>query len=293
LAATIVEQLGPHQVYFEPFAGSMSVLLSKPRAAHESLNDLNQELMNLALSLREPETARWLWKRADLTLFHEGFLGLAKARVRATQDQPPTGDPARALEFLVYSWFARSGTAGTAASNTRCFRPRYTPGGNGATHWASVVQSVPWWHERLRRVEMTCRDGFDVLAKVKDRRGVSIYVDPPYVQKGAKYKHDFEPPDHHRLSESLHRFKKARVVVSYYAHPLVNELYAGWDRLGPDQLGVQKKMLSCGMRDRTGVTQAPELLLTNGPILGRQRELFEEPAGVVSVGDEVRPKEEE
>ena len=41
LAERIVSLLHPHDHYVEPFAGSLAVLLAKPRSAHETVNDLD------------------------------------------------------------------------------------------------------------------------------------------------------------------------------------------------------------------------------------------------------------
>lgn len=41
LAARIIHQLGPHRCYWEPFCGSMAVLLAKELATMETVNDLH------------------------------------------------------------------------------------------------------------------------------------------------------------------------------------------------------------------------------------------------------------
>jgi DNA adenine methylase len=89
-----------------------------------------------------------------------------------------------------------------------------------------------------------------------------IYADPPYLKKVAKYKHDFAEPDHKRLADVLRRFKKTRVVVSYYDHPRLAELYPGW-RLR--HIVATKSLVNSGMRDETGATKAAEVLLINQP----------------------------
>ena len=43
LAPRIVEQLGPHRAYWEPFCGSLAVLLAKPVASQETVCDLHAE----------------------------------------------------------------------------------------------------------------------------------------------------------------------------------------------------------------------------------------------------------
>jgi site-specific DNA-adenine methylase len=72
------------------------------------------------------------------------------------------------------------------------------------------------------------RDAFELLEKIRDEKGTSIYIDPPYLVKGAKYIHDFTCDDHVRLAETLSRFLQARIVVSYYDDPRLQDHYPGW-----------------------------------------------------------------
>lgn len=52
MAPDIVEQLGTHTQYFEPFAGSLSVLFAKPESQKETVCDLHGDATNLARVLQ-------------------------------------------------------------------------------------------------------------------------------------------------------------------------------------------------------------------------------------------------
>jgi DNA adenine methylase len=59
LADRIVQLLPEHDHYVEPFAGSLAVLLAKPRAKMETVNDLDGDLMTFWRVLRDqPEELR-------------------------------------------------------------------------------------------------------------------------------------------------------------------------------------------------------------------------------------------
>ncbi len=63
------------------------------------------------------------------------------------------------------------------------------------------------------------------------------------------------------LSIALSRFQRARVAVSYYADPrLQDELYPGWQEI---KLSAEKKLAKQDKRGRRTGT-APEVLLVNG-----------------------------
>jgi DNA adenine methylase len=113
----------------------------------------------------------------------------------------------------------------------------------------------------MRDVTILNRDGLALIERLEDAPGMAVYCDPPYVKKNSRYIHDFDAGEHRELATMLGRFKTARVVVSYYDHPLVRELYAGWTiRLTP----MTKAMVQGNSRTK-GVTIAPEILIFNGP----------------------------
>ena len=53
IAAAIARYFPSHQHYVEPFAGSLAVLLAKPRSKMETVNDLDQDLMTFWRVLRD------------------------------------------------------------------------------------------------------------------------------------------------------------------------------------------------------------------------------------------------
>jgi DNA adenine methylase len=53
LAPWIVSHMPPHRAYVEPFAGTAAVLLAKPRATHEVLNDRDGNVVTFFRVLRD------------------------------------------------------------------------------------------------------------------------------------------------------------------------------------------------------------------------------------------------
>ena len=267
LAPRIVEALGPHRAYWEPFCGSMAVLLAKEPATMETVNDLHGDLINLARVLQIEHLAAGLYNRLARTLVSEALFKTEAALWKEGGHQPASDqpDPDRAYRFFVCSWMGMNGVAGTQSFN-QGFAARYTQnGGAPATRFVAAVESIPDWHHRLRLVTILNKDAFELLGKVEDADGVAIYLDPPYLTKGAKYVHDFARADHARLAEAVRRFRRTRVVVSYYDHPLVRELYSGWRVI---DCATTKAMVAGGKRDQRGRTEAPEILLVNQEMNG-------------------------
>lgn len=282
LAPKIIRELGEHRVYWEPFCGSMAVLLNKPPSVMETANDLHGELINLAWVVKDDDLAPRLFERMSRTMMHEDVMHEAAERYRARGDAPAGEGPDldRAGDYLLCAWLGRNGVAGTQSYN-QGFCVRYTAnGGHAAKRFSSMVESIPaWWH-RLRNVTILNRNARDLLANIDDAPKTAIYLDPPYVEKGASYVHDFNreddaalfggdpnrPMTHRELAELLCRFKSARVVVSYYDHPAVRKLYRGWSFI---DCTMTKSLVNQGMRARGGkAAEAPEVLILNGPSLG-------------------------
>jgi DNA adenine methylase len=268
MAPEIVEQLGPHRCYWEPFCGSMAVLLAKPEVSQETVNDLHGDLINLGRCIQHPQHGPWLYRQLRRALVHETAFQDAAEQVKrpGSLTESDILDPQRAYWFFYASWMGRNGVIGTKEWNNN-FCTRYTMnGGIQGTRFASAVDSIPAWRRRMREVTILRKDGFALLEKIEDQDGVAIYADPPYLTKGATYRHDFEPADHQRLAQVLSRFRKARVVVSYYDHPQLQVLYPGWTKLDCSRA---KSLSVQGQRGSKSET-APEVLLLNGPVFGRE-----------------------
>lgn len=274
LAPVIVEELGKHSAYWEPFCGSMAVLMSKPESQHEHVNDLHCDLINLAQVVQHPTWGPKFYREMRRVLPSEVEFEVAQEMCSARWVPPSMGvtadHVARARQYFIASWLGRNGVAGTDACNTT-FAVRWKPGGgHTSTRFQNAVASIPAWRRRLRRVVILNRDAFDVLDSIADVAGVAIYCDPPYLVKGSRYVHDFsdgfmgQSNDHERLAASLRRFKKARAVVSYYDDPALKSMYPGWTvRHCP----MSKALVSESRRDAMNKTIAPEVLLINGPSL--------------------------
>lgn len=263
LASVIVAELGEHRAYWEPFCGSMAVLLSKAPCTMETVNDLHADLINLARVIRDPQEGSRLYRMLRRTFMHEDIFAESDKLMREFE-KTPLGemDPVtRAYHYFVVSWLGRNGTAGQPANKKGTYCVRFTSnGGHAAKRWRSVCESIPAWRRRMRNVTILNRDGFELLERIEDKAGTAIYIDPPYVEKNAKYLHDFTGADHERLASAVKRFTKTRVIVSYYAHSEVDRLYAGWTQV---RIEVTKSM-SQGNKRGAGKARATEVLLING-----------------------------
>lgn len=263
LAPVIVAEIGEHHTWFEPFCGSLAVTLAKPKVRMECANDLHGDLTNLARCIQHHQLGPALYRQCRRMWAAETMFREAAERCKARGRTPASDEPdlERAIDFFYTSWVGRNGVTGTQSYN-QGFAARYTPGGgHGGTRWQSAVASIPAWRRRMQDLTILNRCGFGLIEKLSDEPGVAVYCDPPYIVKGAEYVHDFESADHDRLAGLLRRFRRARVVVSYYAHERLAKLYPGWTVV---ECPTTKCMV-CGNGRGKGTVVAPEVLLINGP----------------------------
>lgn len=265
LAPEIVKLLGPHRSYWGLCCGSFAVELAKPKVANETVCDLHGDLTNLAWILQDDRTASELYGRLARTLASEdNYLASQKMVLTDWDDVEPNVD--RAFHYFFSSWLGRSGMAGTCRGNSQIAIRWTANGGSPAVRFRSAIESIPDWHYRLSDFLILRRDVFKVAESIEDEEGTAIYCDPPYLMKtrkgdrgGGRYRHEFCEQDHRRLAKLLSRFRKARVVVSYYADPELARLYSGWDQFNHTRL---KNLSTQGRRGSVKQT-APEVLLVN------------------------------
>ncbi len=259
LASRIIEHFGEHQVYWEPFCGSMAMLFAKDQVRQETVNDLHKDLANLATVVADPKKAcelEWMLRR---TLVSEDLFKRSRDWLTVFRNQREfLGDVERAYHYFVASWMGMNGVAGLDRTSAS-FAKRYTSNGGCPAHrFVSAVDSLPDWHERLRNVMIYNSCGLAMCEKIEDKTGTLIYCDPPYIAKSDSYAHDFESEDHLRLARALQRFQKTKVIVSYYEHDLLDTLYPNWKKVS-----LETTKLLFNPNQPTEKALAPEVILIN------------------------------
>lgn len=279
MAPAICTELGKHASYFGVCCGSLAVEFAKEPARQETVVDMHWHVTNLARVLQHEELALRLYERSLKTMCSDRLYYAAQEYIE-NSDMLESEEPdfEAAYQYLVFSWQGRNGTAGTVRTN---YAPsvRFTAGGGSSSkRWQSAAESIPAWHQRLLNMTILTRNVFDVLPRLNDEKALAIYADPPYLRDtranggGSRYLFEFsesdqpllgEGDDHARLHAELSRFRQARVVVSYYDHPRIRQLYRGWTIVEH----TSQKNLHVQNRRGEGSCEAPEILIINGPSL--------------------------
>ena len=220
-AERIVSLLPEHGHYVEPFAGSLAVLLAKPRSEMETVNDLDGDLMTFWRVLRDqPEQLA----RACALTPH------SRAEHQDAYDLTEASDLERARRVWVMLTQGRGSTLRT--TGWRFYRD---PAGSTYSlpdYLEAYTKRLLPAAARIQGVSLECRDALDVIADYGQHPDVLLYCDPPYLgsTRASNYRHEMGSNEQHeQLSAALSECKAA-VVLSGYSSPLYDALYDGWHR---------------------------------------------------------------
>lgn len=218
--------------FVEPFCGSAAVMLNRPRAKLETINDLDGEIVNFFNQLRTNA---------------ENFYAAVKATPYAREEfeaalmpDDTMSDLERARLFYVR---ARQsfGSQGYVASDWGYSK---NPIMSIATTWRRAHDKLPLIVDRLQGVQVECKPAVDIIERY-DHEDVLFYVDPPYyydlqsgmeaAQQGKRMRRERENPhlvmdeeEHIILLETLKEVK-GRVAISGYPSALYDDLLRGWN----------------------------------------------------------------
>lgn len=250
VADKIVALLPAHRIYLEPYAGSAAVLLAKPRAPHEIINDRDGNVVAFYRAMREqPEALR---RALELTPYSREEYALCAE---------PTDDPLeRARRFVVRTAQSvnASGNGGSSGWALSTSRNQSRPG-----TFAGAVDRLDAIAERLRRVAIEQQDALALIERWAGHGDAVIYADPPYLARtrrttgASAYRFDQADEAHHARLLALLGPASAAVVLSGYASDLYATALEGWHRV---EVPISKPSAN---RRGQAATSGVEVLWTN------------------------------
>lgn len=230
IADWICSYIPKHEVYLEPFAGSLAVLFNKPRCHIETVNDLHGEVVNFFQVLRDnPEELR---RRIKLTPY---------SREEYDKSYEETEDSVeRARRFCVRCWMG-FGCANQYHNGFKSGQQTKSP--NPAKAWAELPEIMLQAADRLKGVQIEQLPALELISRY-DTEDVFIYADPPYLhwtRKKYLYKHEMKDSDHEELLEVLKKHP-GKVLLSGYENDLYNDVLTGWNKV------YKNTVAECGTR---------------------------------------------
>ena len=220
----IAAHLPMRKGYCEPFAGMASVLLNRPCAQQEILNDANEHIVAWWRAVRDqPEELRY---QLEYTPYSEAEYLRA---YRAVRDNDHPNDLAKARDAAICLWqsFERSisGKHGGWAKPKKGTWGKPNP--QGSNRGQNTLPDIDALADRLRDVRLFCRDALDVLEYLERYEYLTIYCDPAYEgETSKKYGHNV---DREVLQAALLR-QRNDVAISGYGDEWDTLLEHGWHK---------------------------------------------------------------
>lgn len=223
IAPWIIEQMPKHHSYLEPYFGGGAILFNKEPSRIETVNDLDDEVINLFRVIRE---------RKDELIEAIVFTPYARQEYEDAfrSDGNPLSDIERARRFVISSMMGHG------------FRVCEKTGWKKDVYAREAAYAVRYWNRlpdiitdmaiRLKMVQIEHKPAVDLI-KAFNHDNVLIYADPPYVlsTRGRKqYRHEMTDQDHVELLEAL-LLHTGPVMLSGYESDLYNDYLKGWRKI--------------------------------------------------------------
>lgn len=205
LAKEIIALMPEHKSYIEVFGGALSILYQKESSKVEVVNDINDDLINLHLCIKnKPESLANVLN--SMFVSRKIFYMLKNKELK----------PRNQLERAAFYFYLIQNSFGAkmdsfAMSKTRAPKKLY--------------RDFSIYSKRLKGVSIENRS-FDYILKNYDNDGALFYLDPPYVGTEDYYQNTggFGLKEHRLLNELLKNIK-GKFMLSYNDCKLVRELY--------------------------------------------------------------------
>jgi DNA adenine methylase len=228
----ILAHVPSHSTYIEPFAGGGSIFFAKPKVDFNQLNDIDGELINVYLTIRDnPEKLiNFLQRRLE----KESRIPEILTKAVSIGDPLPATKELHGFfkhEFKAQNdleragrWFYLNRTSYSGIMNSQNMYWGY--GDKYSMQPKNWPKNIIRTSQKLQGVEITNLDFEYVIDNAPD--GALLFLDPPYfnADQDKFYQHYFSKQDHIRLAECLLRNnERLNLFVTYDNIPEIKKLY--------------------------------------------------------------------
>ena len=219
VADWILSYIPKHKVYCEPFFGSGAVFFKKRPSYIETINDIDENIVNLFEVCREyPEE---LASKIQMTPF-------SRKEFENCYDLTVADKVERARRTLV----RYHQSFGTSNSSKKSWKNVQTYGGpRTATMWNYLPDTILECCKRLKDAQIECIDAIKLCERYNSP-DTFIYCDPPYLQSLRKknmYHHEMTEQQHIELLEVL-LASESKVIISGYESELYDSMLREWHK---------------------------------------------------------------
>lgn len=221
LAQWIASILPAGHIYVEACAGMASVLLARPKAPVEILNDRDERIIDWWRIVQQPDQCAKLTARLRRTPLAHGSLDDAQRILTADRTATTMLDRAWAVTVKLGQSY---GSMLHKSPQLMRQDPLHRPGTSMPDTWAAKPDLIDRLVDRIQRVSLECREATAIIDRYRIAADTVLYIDPPYApEHGPIYKHQV---NFNAITE-LVADAPASIAISGYPT-------CGWDDLLPD-----------------------------------------------------------
>ncbi len=240
LAKDIIDLIPEHKTYIEVFGGAGSVLYQKEPSKLEVFNDINSELINLHLAIRNnPQT---------LSIYLNQLL---ISRVLFSQIKDKKIKPRNKIEAAAFYLYLLTQSFGSKGNN-------FAMSAKSGRKPKNIYKSYQVFSNRLKGVTIENKS-FQELIPLYDKPDSFFYLDPPYVKTEKYYKNigEFGIKEHKQLASILSNIK-GKFLLSYNDCEEIRDLYKNFNIQSSKEIDY---ILGANMHKKA--KKVKELFITN------------------------------
>lgn len=224
IAPWIISRMPEHHSYVEPYCGGIAVLLNKEPSRIETINDLDDDVINLFRVIQNHATRKELIQQIVFTPYARTEYDSAFPESSDADELDPVE---RAKNFLIRSGM---GYGFRLCEKTGWKRDVYArEAAYAVRHWNDLPEVIINVAQRIKMVQVEHRPAVELI-KAFNHDNVLIYADPPYLlstRSRKMYQHEMFDQDHVELLETLLQHT-GRVMLSGYDNEIYNTYLQGW-----------------------------------------------------------------
>ena len=199
----------PHECFVEPFCGTCSVLMAKPRSPIEVVNDMDGELVN---------ALRQIQHHKDELLRQLRFVPNSREEFHARRAQPGLTELQRGASYIYLNNISFSG-------DNSSYGVARTSASGASTPKARIVRQVEALNARLEGVNVERLD-WARCVQLYDSPATLFFCDPPYIGGDVAVYAAWSPAQVQQLRDVLHAIK-GRWIVTLNDSPEVRAIFVG------------------------------------------------------------------
>lgn len=251
LVSTILPMIPSHRIYCEPYFGGGAVFFAKGKSYLEVINDIDDRIVTFYEVCQDEALFAKLQMKVQNTLDAEReFLKADKIWRHVGQDTDKV-DVAWAVWLQCNMGFGGTPLGGWKWDN-----------GTSGSHAGIVMdnyrnQFTQKVHDRLKHVQISCRDALKVIAQ-RDTADTFFFLDPPYPGCVQKHYSGFTFDDFEHLLELLSTIKGKFILCNFDSPMLADYVQRmGW------KTSIKDMPLRVANRITGGVKRKHEMLVYN------------------------------